>query len=370
MFKESCVKQWVKKLFLQFDLDPKHKTGEVVEISEDRSTLLFILDIYNKHLIEIENHSVRKVRSALDELTKSLLNPPPGKLEDILFQVRQFFSSYRIDETTYIQNTFDDFKKIIWEFADQLAEDIRQDQKADQVLDGSLNQLKDAVESNSIEELRSKSKEFIHHYSSYQTQKDVRKQKRITSVKKNLDLVKKQLMEANVSMRQDHLTKAFNRKSFDEQINHAYQMHALDKVPVTLMSFDIDHFKKINDTYGHDVGDFILKECVALLKKIFAREKDVVARLGGEEFAVLLPDYNVEHAQKKAEEVLQLVRKETFVHGTNQIKFTISIGIASLVDNENIATWMKRVDVALYHSKQTGRDRYTIAPDRLLEKVA
>lgn len=366
------MKQWVKKLFLQFDIDPQKDPGGVSgDLSDDKSTLLFILDVYNKHLIEIENHPVRKVRSALDELTKSLLSVSNGpKSEDILFQIRQFFSSYRIDETTYIQNTFDDFKKIIWEFADQLSDEIRQEEKMEIQLKSSLNELKDAVESDSIDVLRLKSKNFIQNYSQAQHDKDERKQKRINSVKKSLSTVRKKLTEANLSMRQDHLTKAYNRKSFDEDVRRFYQMNVLDKVPVTLISFDIDFFKKINDNYGHDVGDFILKECVILLKKIFNREKDVLARLGGEEFIVILPDFTVEHAIKKCEEVLSLVRKEVFVHGTNQIKFTISMGVAQLVANESLETWLKRVDMALYHSKNSGRDKYSIAPDKLLEKVA
>src|SRR6185437_5339899 len=96
-----------------------------------------------------------------------------------------------------------------------------------------------------------------------------------------------------------------------------------------------DHFKKINDTYGHPVGDFVLKELVATLNQLFTRDGEIVARIGGEEFAILLPDFQVGHAIKKAEEVLNRVRSQVYVHEGHKISFTVSIGIAELVQGED-----------------------------------
>lgn len=358
------MKQWVKKLVDQLEWTESEKTTEptTVDMTEDRATLLYILDNYSKHLFELEKMSLRRVRETFDTFVKGLVSPENKESDKLLFQIRQFFSSYRIDEYSYIQNTFDDFKRIIWDFAEQLSEEIQYEQAKEDEVSQSLDQLREAVDANSIEALRSKSREFIDFYIKYQSQKEDRRTKRLSSMKKNLSSVKKQLMEANHTMRVDHLTQAYNRKSFEEQIKKHMQMSLISQVPVTLLTLDIDFFKKINDSYGHDIGDFVLKECVVMLKEVFRRPDDFVARIGGEEFAVILPGFTHEHAMTKAEEALNKIRKEVFVHGELKINFTVSMGIAQWLQNETLQEWMKRGDNALYHSKQTGRNKYTVAP--------
>lgn len=366
------MKQWVNKLLeqLEWSSAPNKEKPPVVDLNEDRATLLYILDAYSKHLMDVEKYPVRKVREYIDSYTKALIQPESPETSKTLFNVRQFFSSYRIAEYTYLQNTFEDFKRIIWDFADQLTEDIQQEQNQNRTVTGSLEQLREAVESNSIEDLRAKSREFINLYMQTQTKKDDLRVKRLASVKKNLNSVKKQLMQANHSMRVDHLTQAYNRKSFDEQMRNHIRLYEISKNPVTLIMMDIDFFKKINDNYGHDIGDFVLKECVRVLKDVFHREDDVVARLGGEEFGVLLPDFNIENALVKVEEAMGRIRKEVFVHGSNEIRFTVSMGIAGLQSGETFDQWIKRADVALYESKNTGRNKYTVSGAVKLAKVS
>lgn len=370
------MKQWVKKLVEQFDMDwgttqnSPGKTREVPNISEDRATLLFILDVFNKHLFEIQNHSVRKVRNKLDSYAKELVRPDGADTERVLFELRQFISSYRIDEYSYVQNTFDDFKRIIWDFADHLSEEVEAEASSNADINQSLEQLREAVESNSIEDLRAKSREFIDFYIKHQSSHNERRSKRMETIKKNLTTVKRQLLEANTTMRRDHLTGAHNRRSYDEQIRRYLQLHDIDKDPMTLIILDIDFFKKINDSYGHDIGDFILKECVRLIQESFSREEDFIARLGGEEFAVILPGCDAKAAIKMAEEAMNRIRKEVFVHEHLQIRFTVSMGIAEVCSGEKADSLYKRADEALYESKQTGRNKYTLAPGPHVKQVA
>jgi diguanylate cyclase (GGDEF)-like protein len=367
-------RKWIDKLVEQFNFDwsdgnSKNSPDLSDAISEERATLLFMIDTLNKHLIDFDGHPVRKTRETLDEFAKELLNHPNQPLEKVLFRFRQWFSTYRIDEAAYLQKTFEDFRTIIWDFVDQLAEDISEDQKDDFEVRQSLDQLKEAVESNSIAELKKQSRHFIDNYIEKQFKKDKRRNTRLKSVRKNLNVVKKQLGEANNAARVDHLTNAFNRKTFDEYCEQHWKLFQASKQPVSMLLVDIDHFKRINDTYGHQVGDYVLKELVVTLKKMFPREADLLARIGGEEFAILLPDFAVEHAIKKAEEVLNKVRAEVYVHDNREIRFTVSLGIAQLCDGESRSAWIKRADLALYNSKNTGRNRYTAAPPTLT-KVA
>ncbi|MBX3022704.1 MAG: GGDEF domain-containing protein [Bdellovibrionales bacterium] len=377
------MKKWVEKLIEQFDFDLNSQNGGgsgpdgavspedakaaiSAEMNEERATLLYIIDTYNKHLIDVDGHPVRKVRETLDEFAKEILNPNERTgLERVLFRFRQFFSTYRVDETTYFHKTFEDFRTIIWDFVDQLSEDISQEQKEDFEIRTSLEQLKEAVESNSIDVLKNQSRKFIDCYVEKQFKKDKRRISTMKSIRKNLNLVKKQLGEAANSARVDHLTQAYNRKTFDEYVQQHHKLFHAAETPVTLMLVDIDHFKKINDTFGHQVGDFVLKELVGSLKSMFNREADLVARIGGEEFAILLPDYQAAQAMKKAEEVLARVRAEAYVHEEREIRFTVSIGVAQLARNEAPEAWIKRADLALYNSKNTGRNKSTLAPSPL-----
>ena len=368
------MKQWVKKLIEQFELDkPAGKvdsSSAELDISENRATLLYIIDSYSKHLIEIDSRPVRKVREIFDEFAKGLLKPSSPNSDKILFRFRQFFSAYRIQETTYIEKTFEDFKSIVWDFADQLNESVKTEQNRDVQVRESLEQLREAVEANSIEELKTKSREFIDFYIELQTRNDEARSSRLESVQKNLASVKKKLTEVKETANTDHLTGAYNRRFFDDKIKSCADLFKSKKTPVTIMSLDIDYFKKVNDIFGHDAGDAVLKELVKLLKDKIANDKSSVCRVGGEEFAVVLPETSVLEAVMAAEIVLDAVRKTVVVHSDTQIRFTVSIGIAQLNDSETTEKWVKRADTALYQSKESGRDQYTVAPNETDRKVA
>jgi diguanylate cyclase (GGDEF)-like protein len=369
------MKKWVSKLIHQFDFEWSQKMehgeaggeGAPHHMSEELASLLYVIDIFNKHLIEFEGYPVRKVREQLDMFAKELLQPDEEEgLERVLFRLRQYLSGYRIAETSYLEKTFDEFRTIIWDLVDQLAEDLGQEQREDSEIRHSLDELKDAVESNSIDVLRNQSRKFIDRYMEKQFKKEQRHTTRMKSIRKNLEQTKKQLIEANDKARTDHLTQALNRKSFDEYIGQYHKLIQISNAPVSLCLVDIDHFKRINDSFGHAVGDFVLVELVKTLKKLFPRDSDVLARIGGEEFAIILPDYQSEHAVKKAEEVLSRVRAEVFVHENREIRFTVSVGIAQLVPGEPVESWIKRADDALYYSKNNGRNRLTLAPPPLI----
>lgn len=365
-------KSWVKKIADQFDLgiDSKNETtsDQAPELSDDKATLLFILDILSKNLIDLDHHPVRKTRETLDEFSKSLIQGQDS--EKLLFKIRQFYSTYRVEEYSYIQKSMDEFKNIIWDFADQLGEDLTEEKSQEAQLKTQLEDLREAVESNAIDSLKKKSRSFIDTYMEYQSKKNDRRSKRLGTMTKSLGTLKKQLGQAQKDLKTDHMTQAYNRKSFDEQLKKYQQLYSLSKGNISLMICDIDHFKKVNDSYGHDIGDHVIKECVRFLQESFTRENDFVARLGGEEFAVIMPDYNIDVASLKIEQCLNRIRKEKLVQGKLEIQFTISVGLAQLEPGENSSDWLKRADLALYASKNSGRNKMTVASTQLKVSAA
>jgi diguanylate cyclase len=370
--KKLSMKLWMKKLADEFGLNwpnsstssgasPQHGT-ETPTLHEGLATLLHVIDSYSKHLLEVDGHPPKQVRQEFAEIAVAMTSTDPITAEKGLFRLRQYFTSYRIAEANYLQKTFDDFKNVIWDFADQLAEALADERSQDREMQNSLGLLRDAVEANSIEELRRRSREFIDFYVSFQAQKDSRRTRRLENIQKNLETVKQKLNDANHSAMTDHLTGAANRRAFEETARTMISSCEEKSTVATLLTLDIDHFKKINDTYGHDIGDFVLKEFVRVTRDVFNRDKDIVARIGGEEFCVLLPNLRVADAIKKTEGLLERYRKEAIVTNGHTVRFTASVGIAQWTDGETVEQWLKRADDALYSSKHNGRNQFTVAP--------
>lgn len=174
---------------------------------------------------------------------------------------------------------------------------------------------------------------------------------------------KGELQSANMLLQQlsrlDALTQLFNRGYWEERIALEHSRFMRTHEPITLILFDIDHFKKVNDTYGHPAGDEILRRVSAILAKT-CRETDIAGRYGGEEFGLALIGCNEAAAKIFAERLRSIIEKYTTSHAGVDIKVTISIGICE--NNEQIVShkdWISLADQALYQSKQQGRNRIT-----------
>ena len=152
----------------------------------------------------------------------------------------------------------------------------------------------------------------------------------------------------------DYLTDLPNRRYFFEQANNSLKELSLKKVNGALAMIDIDHFKSINDTYGHDAGDQVLKGLAICLKKYF--EKYLVARLGGEEFAVYFADETPQEALKRLEGFRYFVENNSQEFSKDKIKLTISIGF-STGPVYQMDTLLKQADQKLYEAKESGRNK-------------
>jgi diguanylate cyclase (GGDEF)-like protein len=175
----------------------------------------------------------------------------------------------------------------------------------------------------------------------------------------NLDeIFQKQMYESAL---RDGLTKAFNKKYFTDRLESELTFALRHISPLVLVMFDIDHFKKVNDTYGHQAGDLVLSELATLLTAAL-RAEDVFARYGGEEFAVICRGTDVSQAQVVGERIRKAVEGHRFVYEGTQIPVTISVGIAALPDPavKDATDLVSRADKALYQSKHGGRNRVTI----------
>jgi two-component system cell cycle response regulator len=155
----------------------------------------------------------------------------------------------------------------------------------------------------------------------------------------------------------DGLTQVHNKRHFQESLEREFARSKRYGNPFALVMFDIDHFKKVNDTYGHLAGDEVLRTVGALLKKR-VRTNDIVARVGGEEFAVILPEAGLAGGLSLAEKLRRMIETEQFIYNGTVIPVTISLGVSGYeAHHENAETMVSQADEKLYEAKRGGRNR-------------
>ncbi|WCT79556.1 diguanylate cyclase domain-containing protein [Novosphingobium humi] len=177
-----------------------------------------------------------------------------------------------------------------------------------------------------------------------------------------------ELMQANFALQRltnvDGLTGLSNRRYFDEYFETEWRQAARDRQPLSLLIIDIDHFKQFNDTYGHLAGDEVLRKVAQAVQAAFRRPKDLVVRLGGEEFVVVLPATPLGHLAMLAQRAVEAVEALDLAHSSSPVsgRVTISVGGAGCQpdrDDRRLAL-MEAADKALYEAKRSGRNRAVI----------
>lgn len=261
-------------------------------------------------------------------------------------------------QSRVVQNTAASARKILADMLQTVVQFTGATQDVSQKVNDKISHLS---ENPSEEEIRAIAGEIMSGAQALRDSGDsvaaklVASQKEIASLRENL-------AKATTESERDFLTGTYNRKAFDKRLLEAMHDAKEKHTELTLIMLDVDHFKKFNDTYGHLIGDEVLK-IVAKTLTDSVKGMDTVARYGGEEFAVILPKTPVgggmivADAIRKAIASRELKRKDT---GANYGQITISAGVASFRhDDDSPNSFIKRADEALYRSKHSGRNRVT-----------
>lgn len=181
-----------------------------------------------------------------------------------------------------------------------------------------------------------------------------------------LELTRQRLREQNVLLQGlaivDELTGLHNRRFFDSRLAYELERFSRYRHPLSVVLFDIDHFKQVNDTYGHAVGDGVLRH-LARLGQSALRKVDVFCRYGGEEFAVILPDTGPTGASRAATRVRQIVEANPLLVEGTEVRVTVSAGTAAVDEtwSGDAEAFVRAADRALYQAKQLGRNRVVLA---------
>lgn len=166
----------------------------------------------------------------------------------------------------------------------------------------------------------------------------------------------------------DYLTGLYNRRHLNERFNEIINASQRNISPITLIMIDIDHFKLINDKYGHDAGDLIIKLISSILNQNM-RASDIAARVGGEEFCLILPHTNINGAKLLSERIRKDIEAFETEYNHDKLKVTASFGISEVDIKQSAEEALKNTDVALYESKSNGRNRISIFSDSVVTHV-
>ena len=183
---------------------------------------------------------------------------------------------------------------------------------------------------------------------------------RISNLETKLSKYKKRLHNQRFKSLLDGLTKLPNRAAFDERFHHEFHLFSVQESDITLVVIDVDHFKSINDKYGHSAGDKTL-QVIAKALQMSVRPSDFIARYGGEEFVLLMPGMMLGNANQPLEKLRKAIKGIPFKFRDKQVEITISIGATQFKKGDTPLSAFDRADDALYQAKNTGRDRICIS---------
>jgi diguanylate cyclase len=284
---------------------------------------------------------------ALEEATRSLKEViyKQGQLKhslsDVKLTVKNMMMTF-IDRLGQVAASTGDFHEKIGGYSEKIS-------KADNI--SELNSILDEV----LKETRLVQSEALKA-----RDKMVLARQEVQDAENRIHALEAKLQHLSELVREDQLTGSLNRRGLDDVFERETARSDRRGTPLCIAILDLDDFKKLNDTYGHIAGDAALKHLVKIVKDTL-RSMDVIARFGGEEFLILMPETTVEAASSTMTRLQRELTRHFFLHDNEKVLITFSAGVALRRPNEEQTDLVKRADKAMYTAKQTGKNRVVVA---------
>ncbi len=355
--------------------NPSRREVAPVDGSPDGDAVLdalaSVLRTYGRKSFDVERTTAADAEQACEGWARHLLlgTPPQlepgsesetdagGRLPPDLRGVVRFFGGHRSEEQSYVTQSLADLRGAVWAMIQSLRSGMTDDQFADSIAADHLQRLAQAMEGGSHENLRRQVTACVEGVGKLLDQREERHRRQIEVLAQQLSQLRGELERAWREASLDPLTELANRASLDAHIERMLDTAFLFSDSIWFLMIDIDHFKQVNDRFGHQAGDAVLRGVSGRLATCFPRKNDVVARYGGEEFAVVVQLDDRSAVQTLAERTLQALRDLETPYGDEILHVTASIGASELRRAETAESWIGRADAALYQAKQAGRDR-------------
>jgi diguanylate cyclase (GGDEF)-like protein len=331
-----------------------------------------LLRILGKYAFDLDQYSAQTINELCEQWARHVLIATPypgaerghadaaGAINERNWQgLRDFVTELRQRERTYVTSNFKEIRHVLGDFIDTLGRVIVEGQEDQTEIGDQLDRLRTVVEANtSLETIKREAMQVIGTIGHITEERQRTHRDVLEKLADKIKSMREELSAARRELELDSLTRLFNRKAFDQQLLRIFEFNKLSSQPACLLMADLDHFKQINDNYGHLVGDQVLRKFADCCAQTFPRRSDFVARYGGEEFVIIAQETSVEVATMLAERLLQAVRGMRIPHENREIHITVSIGIAEFNSQGELSNWLQQADSALYRAKQGGRDRF------------
>ncbi len=348
----DTITEMIKLAKEKLDFVPKETIERIKEYLKD-----LIVQIGSHHIPDDAKFIIDTILSRIEEDKKALFNPEIyRRIQDIILEREKELEIERA-------KVREKLKLVIKSIVDSLNSLSDSETSIVSTLNAHVTDIENIAQLDNIDEITEKLSQLSRDLKStiVKVKREINKtRKELEKSAQTINHLKEELEKLKEKTIIDELTQILNRRGIMEFLTREYARSKRFKSPLSVLMIDIDDFKKVNDTYGHTVGDKVLKTIAQILKTKL-RATDVVGRYGGEEFLVVLPETDLQAALTVAEKLRTEVAKKTFKYKDQVFKVTISLGAAQLKEGESIEELINRADQALYTSKRSGKNRTTLA---------
>jgi diguanylate cyclase (GGDEF)-like protein len=331
-------------------------------------TVVAILRAFGEHSFDTDNVPAEDTHEECDGWARKIamgeqLGVEGGPPRRDFGGARRYFAAHRAHEREYVSSSVSNLREAVHAFARCLTRTVGEDRAADARVGAQLGNLVAAFGANDADVIRREAEAVVQVVTDVMDQRKKLQQEQMQLLSEKIQKLKAELHEARESAALDPLTQLHNRTSLDSQLERVADLSFLMSATPCLLMIDVDHFKSVNDRFGHPIGDEVIRRVADTLVRNFLRREDFVARYGGEEFVVVVPDSSAHAVRQRAERVRQAIGEIGFSKGTEHFSVTTSIGVAVLGPGDTGKSWLARADAALYEAKSAGRNRVVFAED-------
>ncbi len=354
------------KLFLKnktVATDKKKLPVEIQSYEEKQETLLVIiralLYFLKDFTLDLKEIDAERFNKEIDELKTAISSEKKTKKIDSLFnKKKEIILSHIKRQNDYIKEKEVELKDIIDILTKALVEFDSENKIFNEIVYSQSEKLDEITRLEDIKIIKRKLKEEIAIIKKNVLDKQAMDKKKVEHLSIKIGSLNVELEKVTTTSMTDGLTGVYNRMGLDKFLNELVEKNLIIHFPFSLLIMDIDNFKIINDTHGHQVGDRIILALVENCKK-FMRGDDIIARYGGDEFVAILPKASLKNAIKKAKYICNAIAENKYSLDNIKKKplmFTISIGVSAYRKNDTITTVLERADKALYLTKEKGKN--------------
>ena len=348
--------------------DASRGPDEGRELDAAIDTVVALLRAFGEHAFDTDGVHADETRNECDGWARKIslgekLGMEGGPPKRDFGGARRYFAAHRAHERQYVGSSVTNLREAVHAFARCLSRTVGEDRAADALVGAQLGNLVAAFGVNDADVIRREAEGVVQVVTDVMDQRKQLQQQQMQLLSEKVQRLKVELHEARESAALDPLTQLHNRTSLDSQLERVADLSFLMSATPCLLMIDIDHFKSVNDRFGHPLGDEVIRRVSDTLVRNFLRREDFVARYGGEEFVVMVPDSSAHSVRQRAERVRQAIGEIGFSKGNEHFGVTASIGVAVLGPGDTGKTWLARADAALYEAKSAGRNRVVFAED-------